>query len=269
MWLSNPVQLISLKSTNETSQQTSMQGDNQFVLQAITGNKWEVVKNKNNIFITAQKAFFANIKDFVQSINNIYVENFIDVPINLDDFKTTNIIITTKEIEKNITFYTKNDITYLKIEGEPTLFQLALIDKALLNKTFEDFQNKRLWKWHSDEKLIDLQLIDENKIPVKINISNLNTKVLSNLEVKQWIIDDISYPLFNAHSWTLKMETVDNQQVHRIYTLKFNDRISGSIQSGQYLSEKFLFNQDWIDILFQLIHKPFWDKMSNYFPLKQ
>ena len=74
--------------------------------------------------------------------------------------------------------------------------------------------------------------------------------------------------MFINRTWIMRIETVDTKKVQRIYELKFNDRMSGSLQSGQYLSEKFLFKQEWIDVLFQLVHKPYWDKMSNYFPLK-
>ena len=245
------------------------QGDNQLVLQPITNSKWEVVKNQNNIFVTAQKASFGSVKEFIQNLNAIYVENFIDNPIDLTDCKITNVVVATKDIEKNATFYTRDDTTYLKLDNEPTLFQLTLVNEDMLNKTFEDFQNKTLWKWRPNERLVNIQLTEKGKAPVKVNVSDVDTSVLAHLEIKQWITEVVNYPLFNVHFWDLKLETIDDQQVHRIYALKFNDRISGSVQSGQYLSEKFLFNQAWIDVLFQLIHKPFWDKMSNYFPLKQ
>lgn len=245
------------------------QSDNQFVLQPITQNKWEVVKNQNDNFIGAQKASLNSIKNFIQTLNDIYVEDFIDKPLDLSDFKTTHIVIASADVEKNATFYTKDELTYLKLDNEPTLFQLTLVDDELFNKTFESFQNKILWKWRPDEKLAKISLCEQGKSTVSISPKNLDTHVLSKLEVKQWLAEDIKYPMFYNRTWSMRIETIDDAKVQRIYELKFHDRVSGSLQTGQYLSEKFLFNQDWIDILFQLIYKPYWDKMSNYFPLKQ
>jgi|GEM_PF-6546428 len=244
------------------------QGDNQFTLQPITSHKWEVVKNQNDSFIGAQKASLNSIKNFIKALNDIYVEDFIDKPMDLTDFKVTNLIVTSGGIEKNATFYTKDELTYLKLDNEPTLFQLTVVDEALFNKTFESFQNKILWKWHPDETLAKISLCEQGKSPVSINLQNLDTRVLSKLEVNQRITEDIKYPMFINRTWIMRIETVDTKKVQRIYELKFNDRMSGSLQSGQYLSEKFLFKQEWIDVLFQLVHKPYWDKMSNYFPLK-
>lgn len=244
-------------------------GDSQFILQPITNNKWEVVKNQNNSFVAAQKASLISIKNFIRTLNDIYVQNFIDKPVDLSDFNVTNIVITSMGIGKNAIFYDKDELVYLKLDNEPTLFQLTLIDEELFSKTFESFQNKILWKWHHDETLAKISLWEQGKPPVDINTENLDTSVFSKLEVNQWITEDIKYPMFYQRTWFMRIETIDNKKIQRIYELKFNDRISGSLQSGQYLSEKFLFNQKWIDILFQLIYKPYWDKMSNYFPLKQ
>lgn len=245
------------------------QGDSRFTLQPITNHKWEVVKNQYDIFIAAQKASLISIKNFIRTLNDIYVQDFIDKPIDLSDFKTTNIVITSAGVEENATFYTKDDFVYLKLDNDHTLFQLTLVNEDLFNKTFESFQNKTLWKWHPDETLAKISLWEQGKPPVVINPKNIDTSVLSKLEVNQWITEDIKYPMFFNRTWFIRIETVDAKKVQRIYELKFNDRISGSLQSGQYLSEKFLFKQEWIDILFQLIYKPYWDKMSHYFPLKQ
>ncbi len=238
----------------------------QLVLQPITKNKWEILQNKNNNFIQAQKASLKHIEHFINSINDIYVENFIQDPIDLDQSKCFKLELHNESNTTLATFYSLKDNFYVKFDNEPTLFQLTTFNEKLFTQSIENFQDKTVWAWNTDERISNVTLsIPNEKKQIPVHLNQFDEKLLSQLTVKKWVDRDLKYPIFNPKYYILEIETTDSSNIVRTYTLQFLERINGNTQSGQYLSKKFILPQPWIDFLFRLTHLPYWNELSQKF----
>ena len=89
--------------------------------------------------------------------------------------------------------------------------------------------------------------------------------LFASLRAQKWLECPVQYPLFNAVTYQLEIETIDSQQVHYLYKLGFSDRIGGNLQTAKYRDAYFLLPQGWIDALFNILHRPFWENMARIF----
>ena len=237
----------------------------QLTLQAIEDNKWEIWNNTDAPIGNTQKASMTSIRMFLNALNAIYVEKFLD---NFTDFPENTIAEVTlffNTESRHIYFYKRNEDYYLKFEKEPTVFQLAVVDETLFQKTLDDFRNRLIWEWKPSETISSFKIIASNGTVTSINPQDVDVSCFSSLRAQKWLEGPVQYPLFNALSYRLEIETVDAQQVHYLYRLEFSDRIGGNLQTAKYRDAYFLLPQNWINTLFDILHRPFWENMSRTF----
>ena len=234
-------------------------------LQAIEDNKWELWNRAGLPTESTQKASNSSILSFLNELNALYVEKFIDEAIDLPEPPIADITLSFKDENRHFYFYKQGEDYYLKFEKEPTLFQLAIVDEDLFQKTLDDFRNCLIWDWSSDEKVASFKIIASDGNVVNINPETVDVSLFSSLRAQKWLNGPVQYPLFNAPTYRLEIETVDEQQVRYLYKLEFSDRIGGNLQTARYRDEYFLLPQDWIEALFDILHRPFWESMARTF----
>lgn len=237
----------------------------QMTLQAIENNKWEIWNNTDVPMGNTQKASLAAIRDFLSGLNATYVEKFLDNPTDLPESPITEILLFLNDENRHLYFYKKDEDYYLKFEKEPTVFQLAVVDETLFRKTLDDFRNRLIWVWKPNENISSFKIIASDGTVTNVDPEKLDISCFSHLRAQKWLEGPIQYPLFNALSYRLEIETVDAQQVHYLYKLEFTDRIGGNLQTAKYRDVYFLLPQKWIDALFDILHRPFWENMANTF----
>lgn len=237
----------------------------QMTLQAIEDNKWEIWNNTDAPIGNTQKASATSIRAFLSALNAIYVERFLDSPTDFSQDPIAEITLFFKEDSRHIYFYKQADDYYLKFEKEPTVFQLAVVDEDLFRKTLDDFRNRVIWEWKPNETIASFKIVASNGVVTQLNPEEVDVTCFSNLRAKKWLEGPIQYPLFNAPTYRLEIETVDAQQVHYLYRLEFSDRIGGNLQTAKYRDNYFLLPQNWIDALFNILHRPFWENMARTF----
>ena len=253
---------LKIQDVNKITYRTPIQ---KMTLQAIEDNKWEIWNNADAPVGNTQKASVRSIRSFLNDLNSIYVEKFLD---NVTDFPETPIADITlffKDDNRHAYFYKQQDDYYLKFEKEPTLFQLAVVDESLFQKTLDDFRNCILWEWKPDEIVLSFKIVASNGAVTHVKPEKVDIKTFSSLHAQKWLEGPLQYPLFNTLSYRLEVETVDAQQVHSLYKLEFFERIGGSLQTAKYRGEYFLLPQSWIDALFDILHRPFWERMAQTF----
>ena len=234
-------------------------------LQAIEDNKWELWNHLGAPTENPQKASISSIQGFLSELNALYVEKFIDEPIDFPKPPIADITLSFKDENRHFYFYKQENDYYLKFEKEPTVFQLAIVDETLFQKTLDDFRNRLIWDWSSDEKVVSFKIIASDGTITTINPEEVDVSHFASLRAKKWLNGPVQYPLFNAPTYRLEIETVDAQQVRYLYKLEFSDRIGGNLQTAKYRDEYFLLPQDWIEALFDLLHRPFWESMARTF----
>ena len=237
----------------------------QMTLQAIEDNKWEIWKNTDAPTGNTQKASATSIRAFLSALNAIYVERFLDNAADFSENPIAEITLFIKDDSRHIYFYKQGEDYYLKFEKDPTMFQLAVVDETLFQKTLDDFRNRLIWEWKPSETIASFKIIASNGTITHLKPEEVDMKCFSSLRAQKWLEGPVQYPLFNAPSYRLEIETIDEQQVHYLYRLEFSDRIGGSLQTAKYRDAYFLLPQNWIDALFDILHRPFWEDMARTF----
>ena len=237
----------------------------QMTLQAIEDNKWEIWNNTEAPMGNTQKASLTSIRSFLSALNAIYVEKFLDNPADFSENPIAEITLFFKNDNRHVYFYKRDEDYYLKFEKEPTVFQLAVVDETLFQKTLDDFRNRLIWEWKPNETVSSFKIIASNGTITHITPEEVDISCFSSLRAQKWLEGPIQYPLFNALSYRLEIETVDAQQVHYLYRLEFSDRIGGNLQTAKYRDAYFLLPQNWINALFDILHRPFWESMARTF----
>lgn len=235
-------------------------------LQSISEHKWEVIETQNDTFIQAHKASSKTVKYFMELIKNLYVEEFLtasELP-TLDDYVHFKLGISLNNKTYFCNFYYRNYTYFCQFEGESSWFKLTMISPELVELTVEKFQEKTLWKWGADEVLVAIEWIKANGKRVSL-IPYLSTKklhILQCLQAKKWLKVPLDLSFIPQKPHCIIFTTQDSLQKKRFYKLEFWERLNGNFQSACYDSQTFILTQAWIDLLFQLTYKPFWDKMS-------
>lgn len=237
----------------------------QMTLQLIDENKWELWCNADSPTSNTQKASVRSIRNFLNELNALYVEKFLDDFTDFSGEPIAEITLFLKDELRQIYFYKQDENYYLKFEKDPTVFQLAIVNEALFQKTLDDFRNRLIWEWKADENVSSFKIIASNGVVTHINPEEIDISRFSSLYAKKWLEGPVTYPLFNALSYSLEIETVDTQNVHYLYKLDFSDRIGGNLQTAKYRDAYFLLPQNWIDALFNVLHRSFWDTMAHTF----
>ena len=83
------------------------------------------------------------------------------------------------------------------------------------------------------------------------------------LQAKKWLKTPVDFHMVPRNPQRIIFTTQTSTQEKRSYELCFWERLNGDFQSGRYDDQTFTLSQDWIDTLFQITHKPYWDKMSS------
>ena len=153
----------------------------------------------------------------------------------------------------------------LQLENESTWFQLTLIAPDLAELNAEKFQEKTLWQWKNDEKLIAVEWVKENgeKVILQPHFTPKQLQTLQFLQAKQWLKTPIDFHVIPREPQRIIFTTQNTFQEKHSYELHIWERLNGDFQSGRYDNQNFVLTQAWIDILFQITHKPYWDKLSS------
>jgi len=258
--------LFNLK-LNTTSKITYQRDSLGITLQAISDSKWEVIETQNDSFVQAQKASHKSIKRFFHLINSLYVEKFLtsnELPV-LETYTPFKLTITADNKLYHCNFYYQNNTYLLQLENEAAWFQLTLLAPDLVELNAEKFQEKTLWQWEKDEKLIGIEWVKENgeKVTLQPHFSSKQLRSLRFLQAKQWLKTPIDFHVIPREPQRIIFTTQNALREKRSYELYIWERLNGDFQSGCYDNQNFVLTQDWIDILFQITHKPYWDKLSS------
>lgn len=248
---------------------TYQKEDTQIVLQAVNAQHWEVVTYQNDRFIQAAKARSKNIRQFITHLNELYIEQFLEEVPDVDKAECIYLKIDGNEIHHKVRFYFLDEECFVQMDGHPHFFQLTDGHPPLYHVSAENFQDKLVWQWAPNERPVQILLFTDDKSEgTPISLSPEDQKRLAFLKAKQWLTHDIRYPLVQPKVYTLKITTQTPEGVQRTYTLQFDERLYGALQSGQYLSQKFTFTQRWIDLLFKITHQNDWNFWSNYIGIR-
>ena len=252
---------------NATGKITYQRDSLGITLQAISGGKWEVIETENESFVQAQKASPKSVKQFIRLINSLYVEKFLppsELPA-LETYTPFKLTITADNKLYHCNFYYQNNTYLLQLENEATWVQLTLIAPDLAELNAEKFQEKTLWQWEKDEKLVAVEWIKENgkKLTLQPNFSAKQLRSLRFLQAKKWLKTPVDFHVIPREPQCIIFTTQNALQEKRSYKLYIWERLNGDFQSGRYDNQTFVLTQDWIDILFQMTHKPYWDKLSS------
>ena len=238
---------------------------NQMTLQAIEAYKWEIWRHTDLSTHNAQKASVVAIRSFLNALNAIYVEQFLDNPTDFSGQLVAEITLSLKDKNRQIYFYQQDENYYLKFDEESTIFKLAIVDTTLFQKTLDDFRNRLIWEWKPSEKISSFKVIASNGTVFQTKPEKVDINCFSSLHAQKWLDGPLQYPILNTSSYRLEIETIDAQNIHYLYKLDFYDRIGGRLQPAKYREHYFLLPPNWINALFNLTHRPLWEDMARTF----
>ena len=120
-------------------------------------------------------------------------------------------------------------------------------------------------QWEKDEKLVSIEWERANgkKISLHPPYSSNQLQTFRFLQTKKWLKTPIDFHIVPRGPQCIVFTTQNTLQEKRSYELYFWERLNGDFQSGRYEDQVFVLPQTWIDALFQITHKSYWDKMSS------
>ena len=236
---------------------TCRQKDVSTVLRPLDKNKWEqsVRVEASDALVQTQKVPAVRLQSLTNALSMLCVQDFLPNAPNIANKTRLDLEITTLNDTLSATVYCDEDTAYVKLSNQPLWMQPTSFDPEIFQTYFEFSEDKSVWKFNSNERVVRVKL----KSPFKEVVETLSPAdyegvALAHLEADRWLKDK-DLPTFPTDTYTLFITTENNKYITKTYELTFSERIGGCFQIGGYAGKKFAFTPEWIDFLFRITHK--------------
>ncbi len=226
------------------------------VLRPLDKNEWErSVHTEAGAPVQTQKVSTACLQSLTDKLNMLCVKDFLPSAPDLTGKKQTELEITTSNGTLSATVYCDEDTAYVKLSNQPLWMQLTSFDPEIFQTYFEFSEDKTVWKFNSNERVVQVKLKSPfNKVVEPINSADYKDVPLAHLTADCWL-EDKDLPTFPIDIYTLFITTENDAHIPKTYELTFSERIGGRFQIGGYAGKKFTFAPEWIDFLFRITHQ--------------
>ena len=235
---------------------TCRQKDVSTVLRPLDKNEWErSVHTEAGAPVQTQKVSTACLQSLTDKLNMLCVKDFLPSAPDLTEKKRTELEITTSNGTLSATVCYDKDTAYVKLSNQSLWMQLTAFDPEIFQTYFELSEDKTVWKFNSDERIVRVRLKSPFKEVVEtLSPADYKDVPLMYLTADRWL-EDKDLPIFPTDTYTLFITTENNKYITKTYELTFSERIGGCFQIGGYAGKKFAFTPEWIDFLFRITHK--------------
>lgn len=222
-------------------------------LRPLHKNEWErSVHRKADVPVQTQKVPAAQLQEFANTLNMLCVKEFLPNAPDLTGKKQTELEITTSNGTLSATVYCDEDTAYVKLSNQPLWMQLTSFEPDIFQTYFEFLEDKTVWKFNSDERIVRVRL--KSEVAETLSPADYKDVPLAHLTVDHWL-EDKDLPTFPTDTHTLFITTENDAYIPKTYELTFSERIGGRLQIGNYAERKFAFTPEWINFLFRITHQ--------------
>ena len=227
------------------------------VLRPLGKNEWErsVHVETSDPSIQTQKVPAVRLQSLMDTLNMLCVKDFLPNAPNVSGKTRLELEITTLDNTLSATVYYDENAAYIKLSNQPLWIQPTSFDPEFFQTYFEFSEDKTVWKFNSNERVVQVKLKPPfKKITEILNPADYEGVPLAHLEAERWL-EDKDLPTFPIDSYTLFITTKNDKPIQKTYKLTFSERIGGRFQIGGYVEKKFTFTPEWIDFLFRITHQ--------------
>ncbi|MBR1843452.1 MAG: DUF4340 domain-containing protein [Opitutales bacterium] len=226
-------------------------------LRPLDKNEWErsVHVETSDPSIQTQKVPAVRLQSLTDTLNMLCVKDFLPNAPNVSGKTRLELEITTLDDTLSATVYYDENAAYVKLSNQPLWMQPTSFDPEFFQTYFEFSEDKTVWKFNSNERVVRVKL----KSPFKEVVETLSSAdykdvPLALLEADRWL-EDKDLPTFSTDTYTLFITTENDAHIPKTYELTFSERIGGRLQIGGYAEKKFAFTPEWIAFLFRITHQ--------------
>lgn len=226
-------------------------------LRPLDKNEWErsVHVETSDPSIQTQKVPAVRLQSLMDTLNMLCVKDFLPNAPNIANKTCLDLEITTLDDTLSATVYYDENAAYVKLSNQPLWMQLTSFDPEIFQTYFEFSEDKTVWKFDSNERVVRVKLKSPFKEVVEtLNPADYKDVPLAHLEADRWL-EDKDLPTFSTDAYTLFITTENDAHIPKTYELTFSERIGGCLQIGGYAERKFAFTPEWIAFLFRITHQ--------------
>ena len=227
------------------------------ILRPLDKNEWErsIHVETSDTSVQTQKVPAVRLQSLMDTLNMLCVKDFLPNAPNIANKTRLDFEITTLNDTLSATVYYDENAAYVKLSNQPLWMQPTSFDPEFFQTYFEFSEDKTVWKFNSDERVVRVKL----KSPFKEVVETLSSAdyegvPLALLEAGRWL-EDKDLPTFSTDTYTLFITTENDAHIPKTYELTFSERIGGRLQIGGYAERKFTFTPEWTDFLFRITHQ--------------
>ena len=226
------------------------------ILRSLDRNEWEQsVHREADVPVQTQKVPAVRLQSLMDTLNMLCVKDFLPNAPNIANKTRLDFEITTLNDTLSATVYYDEDTACVKLPNQPLWMQLTSFDPEIFQTYFEFSEDKTVWKFNSDERIVRVKLKSPFKEVVEtLNPADYKDVPLAHLEADRWL-EDKDLPTFSTDTYTLFITTENDAHIPKTYELTFSERIGGCLQIGGYAEKKFAFTPEWIAFLFRITHQ--------------
>ena len=242
---------------SQIRQITCRRNNLQTTLRPLDRNEWErsVHVETSDPSVQTQKVPAVRLQSLTDTLNMLCVKDFLPNAPNVSGKTRLELEITTLDDTLSATVYYDENAAYVKLSNQPLWMQPTSFDPEFFQTYFEFSEDKTVWKFNSEERVVRVKL----KSPFKEVVETLSSAdykdvPLALLEADRWL-EDKDLPTFSTDTYTLFITTENDAHIPKTYELTFSERIGGRLQIGGYAERKFAFTPEWIAFLFRITHQ--------------
>ena len=227
------------------------------ILRPLDKNEWErsIHVETSDTLDQTQKIPAVRLQSLTDTLNMLCVKDFLPNAPNIADKTRLELEITTLDDTLSATVYYDENAAYVKLSNQPLWMQPTSFDPEFFQTYFEFSEDKTVWKFNSDERVVRVKLKSPFKEVVEtLNPADYKDVPLAHLEADRWL-EDKDLPTFSTDTYTLFITTENDAHIPKTYELTFSERIGGRLQIGGYAERKFAFTPEWTDFLFRITHQ--------------
>ena len=242
---------------SQIRQMTCRRQGTRTILRPLDKNEWErsIHVETSDTSVQTQKVPAERLQSLTDTLNMLCVKDFLPNAPNVSGKTRLELEITTLDDTLSATVYYDENAAYVKLSNQPLWMQPTSFDPEFFQTYFEFSEDKTVWKFNSDERVVRVKL----KSPFKEVVETLSSAdykdvPLALLEADRWL-EDKDLPTFSTDTYTLFITTENDAHIPKTYELTFSERIGGRLQIGGYAERKFAFTPEWIAFLFRITHQ--------------
>lgn len=226
------------------------------ILHPLDKNEWErSVHAEADVPVRTQKVPAERLQSLTDTLNMLCVKEFLPNAPDLTGKKQTELEITTSNGTLSATVYYDEDTACVKLSDQPLWMRLTSFNPEFFQTYFELSEDKTVWKFNSDERVVRVRLKSPfEEVAETLSSADYRDVPLAHLEADRWL-EDKDLPTFPTDTYTLFITTENDAHIPKTYELTFSERIGGCLQIGGYAEKKFAFTPEWIDFLFRITHQ--------------